>query len=47
MLGRKVKTLINQSQDAGYMSIKWNALVDICVLVLVMSSESLTKSHIP
>ena len=28
MLGRKVKTLINQTQDAGYKSIIWNATND-------------------
>jgi len=28
MLGRKVKTLINQIQDAGYKSIIWNATND-------------------
>ena len=25
MLGREVKTLINQTQNAGYRSIQWNA----------------------
>ena len=25
MLGRQVKTLINQNQDAGYRSVVWNA----------------------
>ena len=29
MLGRKVKTLINQQQNAGYMSIKWDATNDL------------------
>jgi len=28
MLGRKVKTLINQNQDAGYRSVLWNATND-------------------
>ena len=28
MLGRKVKTLINQTQDAGYKSVIWNATND-------------------
>ena len=28
MLGRKVKTLINKTQDAGYRSIIWNATND-------------------
>ena len=28
MLGRKVKTLINQTQDAGYRSVQWNATND-------------------
>jgi len=28
MLGREVKTLINQTQDAGYRSIIWNATND-------------------
>ena len=28
MLGRKVKTLINQTQDAGYRSVIWNATND-------------------
>jgi flagellar hook assembly protein FlgD len=28
MLGRKVKTLINQNQDAGHKSIRWNATND-------------------
>jgi hypothetical protein len=28
MLGREVKTLINQTQDAGYKSIIWNATND-------------------
>ena len=28
MLGRQVKTLINQTQDAGYRSIIWDATND-------------------
>jgi flagellar hook assembly protein FlgD len=28
MLGRKVKTLINQTQDAGYRSVIWEATND-------------------
>jgi len=28
MLGRKVKTLINRTQDAGYKSVIWNATND-------------------
>ena len=28
MMGRKVKTLVNDSQTAGYMSIRWNATND-------------------
>ena len=28
MLGRKVKTLINQTQDAGYRSVIWDATND-------------------
>ena len=28
MLGRQVKTLINQAQDAGYRSVIWNATND-------------------
>ena len=28
MLGRKVKTLINQTQDAGYKSVIWDATND-------------------
>jgi len=28
MLGREVKTLINQTQNAGYRSIQWNATND-------------------
>jgi len=28
MLGRQVKTLVNQRQDAGYRSINWNATND-------------------
>jgi len=28
MLGRKVKTLINQTQDAGYRSVIWYATND-------------------
>jgi len=28
MLGRQVKTLVNQRQDAGYKSIIWNATND-------------------
>ena len=28
MLGREVKTLINQTQEAGYKSIIWNATND-------------------
>ena len=28
MLGRQVKTLINQTQDAGYRSVLWNATND-------------------
>jgi flagellar hook assembly protein FlgD len=28
MLGRQVKTLINQNQDAGHKSILWNATND-------------------
>jgi flagellar hook assembly protein FlgD len=28
MLGRQVKTLINQNQNAGYMSVIWNATND-------------------
>ena len=28
MLGRQVKTLINQTQDAGYKSVIWNATND-------------------
>ena len=28
MLGREVKTLINQTQDAGYRSIIWDATND-------------------
>ncbi|SVA91147.1 uncharacterized protein METZ01_LOCUS144001, partial [marine metagenome] len=28
MLGREVKTLINQTQDAGYKSVIWNATND-------------------
>ena len=28
MLGRQVKTLINQTQDAGYRSVQWNATND-------------------
>ena len=28
MLGRQVKTLINQTQDAGYRSVIWNATND-------------------
>ncbi|HIB73661.1 MAG TPA: T9SS type A sorting domain-containing protein, partial [Candidatus Marinimicrobia bacterium] len=28
MLGREVKTLINQTQDAGYRSVIWNATND-------------------
>jgi hypothetical protein len=28
MLGRQVKTLINQNQDAGHKSIRWNATND-------------------
>tara|TARA_B100001146_G_C16012574_1_gene361542 strand:+ start:302 stop:577 length:276 start_codon:yes stop_codon:yes gene_type:complete len=33
MLGRKVKTLINQIQDAGYKSIIWDATNDYGKLV--------------
>ncbi len=29
MLGRQVKTLINQTQDAGYKSVQWNATNDV------------------
>ena len=28
MLGRQVKTLINQTQDAGYRSVIWDAIND-------------------
>ena len=28
MLGREVKTLISQTQDAGYRSVIWNAIND-------------------
>ena len=28
MVGREVKTLINQTQDAGYRSVIWNATND-------------------
>ena len=28
MLGRQVKNLINQTQDAGYRSVRWNATDD-------------------
>ena len=28
MLGREVKTLINQTQEAGYKSVIWNATND-------------------
>jgi len=28
MLGRQVKTLVNQRQDVGYRSISWNATND-------------------
>jgi flagellar hook assembly protein FlgD len=28
MLGRQVKTLINQTQDAGFKSVVWNATND-------------------
>ena len=28
MLGRQVKTLVNQTQDAGYRSVIWNAKND-------------------
>ena len=28
MLGRRVKTLINQAQDAGFKSVVWNATND-------------------
>jgi len=33
MLGRQVKTLINQAQDAGFKSIIWNAKNDYGKLV--------------
>ena len=33
MLGREVKTLINQTQDAGYRSVIWNATNDYGKLV--------------
>jgi len=29
MLGREVKTLINQTQDAGYRSVIWDATNDL------------------
>jgi flagellar hook assembly protein FlgD len=29
MLGKEVKTLINQTQDAGYKSVIWNATNDV------------------
>ena len=29
MLGRKVRTLVNQVQNAGYMSVNWNAANDV------------------
>ncbi|MCH7763494.1 MAG: T9SS type A sorting domain-containing protein, partial [Candidatus Marinimicrobia bacterium] len=28
LLGRQVKTLVNQTQEAGYRSVKWNATND-------------------
>ena len=28
MLGRQVKTLMDQTQDAGYRSVQWNATND-------------------
>ena len=28
MMGRKIKTLVNDSQTAGYKSIQWNATND-------------------
>jgi len=28
MMGRHVKTLVNRSQTAGYMSVQWNATND-------------------
>ena len=33
MLGREVKTLINQTQDAGYKSVIWDATNDYGTLV--------------
>ena len=33
MLGRKVKTLVNQTQDAGYRSVVWDATNDYGKLV--------------
>ena len=33
MLGRQVKTLVNQRQDAGYKSIIWNVTNDYGKLV--------------